>query len=316
MGTPTGCKINLRRRVIAVGLIWYRLVNYSLPGSRPVEVTLKIGSALPRLLERRYPTVRPTYPLLTVLYLLRIQDIMAVPITDNGNNRRAVFGFSILPKLVTLTAKNFDQYLAGPCEQGSDELDSFGMDDDVEKLLESFKKTKLGVALVNGKVKGESRTSFVSLVDLLRLYKTKQMESDMVVEEVASPLLSMPGRSSVREAVKTMFKLRQRKVFIAGERMFVSDRSIVDRFLSPASLVRVPGEREGLALDARIDTLKKTAPIEVAARTSLHAAALQLRREWGPCLTIQDRDAVVTPWDVIMKPWESGRLTIRARAPA
>ena len=54
---------------------------------------MKIGSALPRLLERSYPTVRPSYPLLTVLYLLRIQDIAAVPIVEDGTNRRAVFGF-------------------------------------------------------------------------------------------------------------------------------------------------------------------------------------------------------------------------------
>jgi len=113
-----------------------------------------------------------------------------------------------------------------------------------------------------------------------------------------------------------MFRLRQRKVFIVGERMYISDRSIVDRVLSPTSLVRAPGEREIPALDVQIDGLKKFAPIEVAEGMSVHTAALRLRNEWGPCLAIQGKDVVLTPWDVIMKPWEAGRLEIRAQARA
>jgi hypothetical protein len=187
------------------------------------------------------------------------------------------------------------------------------MDDDVETLLDCFQKQKFGVSLVHGRVKGEERTSLVSLADLLRLYKTKHLASDMVVQEVASPIVAMPGRSTVKEAVRTMFKLRQRSVFISGERMYISDRSIVERVLSPASLVQDPSEPEVPALDARIDSLRKTAPIEVSAGSSLHSAALRLRTNRGPCLSIQGKDAVVTTWDVIMKPWQAGKLTLSAR---
>lgn len=273
---------------------------------------MKIGSALPRLLERRYPTVKPSYPLLTVLYLLRIQDLAAVPIVADGKSPRAVFGFSILPKLMDLSSKSLDQYLAGPCGAASEELESFGMSDRVEDLLDSFERSKLGVALVNGKVRGESRTTLVSLVDLLRLYKTRQFESDMVVDEVGSPIVTLPGKTSVRSAVQTMFKLKVRRVFISGERSYISDRSIVERVLSPASLVRTPGDREMGAFDARIETLKKSPPLEVSSGSSLQTAALKLRSEWGPCLMIQDEDVVLTPWDVIMKPWNAERLRMKA----
>jgi hypothetical protein len=277
---------------------------------------MKIGTALPRLLERKYPIIRPSYPLLTVLYLLRIQDMAAVPITEDGKSRRAVFGYSTLPKLIELTPKNFDAYLEGPCERASEELGCFSMNDEVETLLDGFKKRRLGVSLVNGKVGGEERISLVTLVDLLRLYKTKHLASDMHTGDVASPILSMPGRSSVREALQAMFKLRQRRVFITGERMYISDRSIIERFLGPASLIRDRDAPDTGVLDARIDGLKKTAPIEVTSRASLQSAALRLRSEWGPCLIVKDRNVVVTPWDVIMKPWEAGRLTLSAHPPA
>ncbi|MGA2664608.1 MAG: hypothetical protein ABSF83_06675, partial [Nitrososphaerales archaeon] len=61
---------------------------------------MKIGSAFPRILDRWYPTIRPTYPLLTVLNLLRMQDVAAVPLDEGSDSRRAVFGFSSLPKLL------------------------------------------------------------------------------------------------------------------------------------------------------------------------------------------------------------------------
>ncbi len=274
---------------------------------------MKIGSAIPRLLERKYPTVRPSYPLLTVLYLLRIQDIPAVPIVGDGKAPRAVFGFSVLPKMMDLTPKTFDAYLSGPCEAASDELESFSMDDDVEDLLESFERTKLGVSLVSGKARGQPHATLVTLVDLLRLYKTRQFTSDMLVEEVGSPIVALPGKTSVRDAVQTMFRLKVRRVFISGERMYISDRSIVERVLSPASLVRSAGEEGIGALKAEIETLKKTSPIEVQKGTSLQSAALRLRSDWGPCLTVQGEDRVLTPWDVIMKPWAAERLTIRSQ---
>ena len=277
---------------------------------------MKIGAALPRLLERKFPTVRPSYPLLTVLYLLRVAEIAAVPITEDGSTRRAVFGFSILPKLIELAPKNFEEYLGGPCERASEELAFFKTDDDIETLLDGFKHSHLGVAIVAGKIGGRERTSLVTLADLLRLYKTKQFASDLLAGEVASPIFSMPGRSTVREAVKTMFKLRQRRVFIDGESTYISDRSIIERVLSPASLVRDRDEPDVAILDTRIDFLKKTAPIEITSRAKVQSAALRLRSDWGPCLIVKGKREVLTPWDVIMKPWEAGRLTIRSRPPA
>jgi CBS domain-containing protein len=275
---------------------------------------LKIAAALPRLLERRYPIVKPSYPLLTVLYLLRIQDLAAVPIADNGKGTRAIFGFSVLPQLMDLSSKALDQYLTGPCGAASEELGSFDMDDDVEDLLDSFEKTRLGVSLVNGRVTGEQRATLVSLADLVRLYRTKQFASDMTVDEVGSPFITLSRRTSVRDAVRTMFKLKVRRVFISGERVYISDRSILERVLSPATLVQTPGAKEMGVFDARIESLKKSPPIEVAPGSSLQSAASKLRSESGSCLTVQGKDVVLTPWDVIMKPWSADRLDLTTRA--
>ncbi len=273
---------------------------------------MRIGSAFPRLLERRYPTVKPSYSLVSVLYLLRMVDVAAVPLSEGLTSRRAVFGYSSLPKLMNLSPAAFDEFLDGPCERGAEKLDSFGLEDDVEKLLEAFKKRKLGFSLVNGKVRGEPRTILVSLVDIMGLYKTKQITSDMLVGEVSSPIFSMAGKSSIREALSAMFRLTHRTVFISGQRKYISDRSIIDRVFGPSSLDRIREGSKTDVLDAKIGALDKMTPIEVGGRTSLQAAVLRLE-DWGPCLAIKKKEEVVTAWDLVMKPWESGRLTISAR---
>jgi len=101
---------------------------------------VKIGSAFPHLLEKKYPSVKPAYPLLSVLNLLRMNDISAVPLDEGAASSRAVSGFSCLPKLMKMSPKSYEKFLEGPCEQGSSTLDSFGVEDDLENVLEALKK--------------------------------------------------------------------------------------------------------------------------------------------------------------------------------
>jgi len=242
-----------------------------------------------------------------------MEDVAAVPLSEGPSSRRAVFGFSSLPKLMNLSTRAFDEFLEGPCERGAEKLDSLSVNDDVEKLLEAFKKRKLGFSLVNGEVRGEPRTILISLIDLLGLYGTKQIATDMVVGEVASPIFSMSGKTSIRDALLAMFRLTHRTVFISGQRKYISDRSIIDRVLGPTALETIRDGTETDTLDVQIGALEKLTPIEVGARTSMQTAALRLR-DWGPCLAIRGEDSVVTAWDVVMKPWEAGRLTVNGRS--
>jgi CBS domain-containing protein len=274
---------------------------------------VKIRSAFPRLLEKRYPYVEPTFPLLTVLNLLRANHIAAVPLHEGLTSSRSVSGFSSLSKLMRMSSESFEGFLEGPCERGSKKVDSFGLDDDLEKLLEVFKKRRVAVSMVNGVVEGEPRFGLISLKDLLGLYKTGQFTSDLAVEDVSSQIFSLPGTTTVREALTAMFRLYHRSVFISGERKYISDRTIIDRVFDPSFLRPFHQSPTVGVFDARIGTLERTTPTQIGPLTSLKAAALRVRSEWGTCLTLRNRDTLVTPWDLIMKPWESGNLSIRER---
>ncbi len=240
-----------------------------------------------------------------------MNDISAVPIDEGPTSTRAVSGFSSLPKLMKMSPKSYEKFLEGPCEQGSSTLESFGMEDDLEGVLEALKRRKLGIAIVNGMVDGEVRFSLITMDDLLGLYQTRQFTSDLTVEDVSSPIFSLPAKTTVRKALTTMFRLSHRTVFISGERTYVSDRTIIDRVFDPTLLEPFHGGPMGSAFEARIGSLDRTTPVEVGSRTSLRTAAVLVKSEWGNCLVIRSREALVTPWDLVMKPWESGNLSMR-----
>ena len=59
-----------------------------------------------------------------------------------------------------------------------------------------------------------------------------------------------------------------------------------------------------------IEKLEKVAPLPITSRTTIKAAAKKLASDRGQCLVL-DATKVVTPWDLVMKPWLAGKLTIR-----
>src|SRR5208283_4774964 len=123
-----------------------------------------------------------------------MNDVDAVPIASvDGKENRAVFGFSSLPRFMALGPKRFANLLKEPCERSSDELASFGVDEDLESVLDTFASRRLGFALVHGVGAAENRRSLVTLGDVLELYRKNRVRTDLLVKEVATPMVSMPG---------------------------------------------------------------------------------------------------------------------------
>lgn len=268
--------------------------------------TVKIRNAFPHVLDRKYPVVKPEYPLLTVLYLLRMNDVAAVPLVGGAGGPRALFGFSSLARLLALPPGGFAAFLAEPCGNVADKLESVGVDDDLESLLEAFKARRLGVACVRGG--GPEKRSLVTLGDVIELYSKDRLRARSTLEEVASPVISARGETSIRKGIEEMFSRRIRRLFLSDDE-YVSDRSIMDRVFSPLVLDDVAADPTADVLAAPLNSLKKGAPIRVRRGTSIKAAAAKLRGEGLQCLVVGD--AVVTQWDLVMKPWLSGNVSIR-----
>jgi hypothetical protein len=268
---------------------------------------LKIRAAFPNILKRQYPFVKPDYPLLTVLYLLRMNEVDAVPLEpEEGKENRAVFGFSSLPKFMSLAPKRFAHLLKEPCARASDELATFGMDADLEDVLDAFASKRLGFAFVHGAGARSGRNSLITLGDFLEMYGKNTLSSDLLVRDVASSMLVVPDSTTIRSALQTMFRNRYRRVFVS-ERECVSERNVMQYVFSPLILEEL-GAGTGRDLMATpISRLGRSRPTVVPPYADLRTSALKLRGGMGRCLIVGS-GKLASPWDVVMKPWKSGRL--------
>jgi len=269
-----------------------------------------IGSAFPGIMEREYHILKPDFPLPHALYFLKMKDIDGIPITHQDPNvRRVVLGFSGLNELLRLGPKAFSDLLKAPCEQVSDELPVVGVEEEVGTLLDTFVGRKLGLALVREVSPGnQSRDSLISLTEFLDLYGTGTISSGLLVDDVGTPIFSMRGETPLRAALEAMFTHGYRRVFIEGEETYLSDRDLVNDILSPKVIAELGKDGADDVLSFPINKMKKSIPISVPPRMSLKDAAFTLGRQRGRCLSSGDK--VVTPWDIVVKPWNAKRLKI------
>lgn len=270
---------------------------------------MRLDAAFPDIVNRTYAIVKPSFPLITVLYLLRIQELAAVPLASEGKDGcSVVFGFSSLERLIEIGAKRFASLLQRPCGYASKRIDCLSADQDLGELLDSFEAQNLGVAAV--REDSSTRRSLVTLADVIELYERGSIRSDMVVEDVASPIFAMSGETSVRDAVQAMFEHRCRRIFVCGEEGYITERSVINYILSPWALVDYGREGQKDPLNAPIGKLMRVAPVSVSPRLGLREGALKLGEQKSGCLVLRGEEKVVTPWDLTLKPWTSGGLVV------
>ncbi len=272
----------------------------------PVFKLMRIGEALPNIFKKTYPVLEHGTQMLLAVSLLRFHQIDALPIGFKPRQKKkyAVFGFSCLAKLQETSPKDYGKFLEMPCEKASLELATVDVDDTIEDLLKVFQKTRFGFAWIESERLG----GFASLRDLLELYKSGLIYTKMTMEQVASPIFSMPADSSLKTVLQEMFNHRYRRIFVSNEKSLVTDRRIISYIFSASRLTETTKKPE-ILLDVKLGDLDKMEPVPMDGRTSITKAALSMRDTAEECL-ICDK-GVVTPWDLVMKPLIGGELVIK-----
>jgi hypothetical protein len=267
---------------------------------------LKIRDALPQVFNRAYPVLDPKMPMLPAVSMLRFQQIDGLPLVIDvtAARPRALHGYSLLKRLLALGQGGFWKFIERPCEDAAQSIGTVGADENLERLFDVFLKERFGFAWISDT---ERSGVPVSLADVLELYKTGTIESDLQVKDVASPVFALPGMTPLRKALLFMFSHRFRRVFLSAGGAFISDRSIISHLFSPAVLHDLAANPDSL-LEMPIAEIEKSRPRRVPGRTTLKAAANTLGGDIGQCLT--SRGTVITPWDIIMKPWVAKKLKI------
>lgn len=246
--------------------------------------------------------------MLLAVSLLRFHQIDALPIGFKRlqKKRFAVFGYSTLARLLETKPSDYGKFLEQPCEIASLELTSLPNTKDIETLLKTFSTTKFGFAWIEGKFESGG---FASLRDILNLYDNGTIATKMTVAEVASPIVSLKARTPLRDVINEMFNRRFRRMFVGGTGKVISDRRIIG-YLFSSSRLNVVSTKPQTLLDVKLGDLDALTPEKVNEKTSIAHAARVMKGQVEECLVSEN--GVVTPWDLVMKPWLRGKLEILA----
>lgn len=268
---------------------------------------MKIVEALPGIFSRTYPVLEPGTELLLAASLLRFHQIDAVPIDFKAGQKKhfAVLGYSCLANLLKTDPSWYKSFLEQPCERAAQEVATVAADDELGNLLKTFAKTEFGFAWVEGEFEVGA---LVSLRDVLGLYEYGTLTTPVKVDEVASPIYSMSSDATIREALAQMFSHRFRRVFLdKGKERVITDRKIISYVFSATRLEEVANSSKDL-LDSHLKEIEAMKPKMIKGNPKLKEAAGAMKSEVEECLVTEK--GVVTPWDVVMKPWKMGKLTI------
>lgn len=286
---------------------------------------MKLEEALPALAKRPISVVEGGTALLVAGTLLDTPRRDVLPIVKSARDKNTIgylskepgtclafSGYSLIAKLLETNPKHHYKFLFQPCESASMVVRPISEGGaNLVALLDSFAKSRFGWAMVG---KGSvDAGAVVTLADLMPLYGSGILLSDLAVEEVATPkILSLPRKTKLRDALREMMRRRIRRVFLIGEESFVSDREILEYIFSPQWLSKVR-DSPGKMLEAKLEDVERVEPVLVDGKATIKEASKLFMPESGSWCAACDA-GIVTPWDLVINPWKTGRLSIGEKA--
>jgi CBS domain-containing protein len=245
------------------------------------------------------------------LSVLGVHDIDAMTIWFGKNidwtKRYVVYGYSSILTLLRTAPKDYGLLMEQPCEAVAVEPATISENADLENLLDLFFKRRFGFAYVE-RAGGAQLGGFANLRDLVALYEKSVIKSDLRVGDVASyPIVTMPGESNLKDVLDKMVRKNVRRVLVSGtQNSMVSDRDIVS-FISSTYRQEEFRQDASRLLDAKLQDLKSVRPASVELELPVDQAA-KIVYQNGGCLICGE--GIVTPWDIVIKPWIQKKLLI------
>jgi hypothetical protein len=184
------------------------------------------------------------------------------------------------------------------------ELTRIKPDDDIESFLFNFKKSGIGYTWIESK----KAWGFASLIDSPDLYSKGMIDANMTVGQAASPIFPLPGETKIDVALQEMFDRKLGRVFVEGKDRLLTDRRIIGKLFSPDRLALASKDPKSF-LDLKLADIRAAKPMYVKDAARIKVAALSMKKVKEETLVCEK--GVVTPWDLVVKPLETGKLDIK-----
>lgn len=276
---------------------------------------MKLKEAFPELFRRPVPVVAQGTTILVagtlldtprrdVLPIVRSSDKTLSFVSNDGKHLIAFAGQAILSKLLEWNLRDHYMFLFEPIESASLQVLPIPIDEEISSLFRAFVRTKFGWSIIDD----HGTYAIVTLADLIPLYGRGVLETSLCARDVASPVFSLPQDTKLSKALQEMISRSVRRVFLSDTNRFVSDREILSYIFSPARLAIVRNSPQEM-LDAPLGDVGSVEAVNVDGSVTLREAS-ELFKPLSGAWCLACREGVITPWDLVVKPWKMGQLII------
>jgi len=215
-------------------------------------------------------------------------------------------GYSVLDAILKTDPKDFMKLLWRPCQNFASWIGSIKYIDSLDNLLRVIDATKFGDIAVEES--GDS-PALVTLQEILSLFRNNTIKSIRIVSSIGTEMIEISPDSHLMDALRMMFQMRIRRLFLTGERKravsrFVSSRHIIRFLFSPERLEIVKRNPE-LWTDAKLSEIEISNAKNISDEHVINQAAREIGDRVDDCLVCERSKKVVTRWDIVMKPWKA-----------
>ncbi|MDG6923107.1 MAG: CBS domain-containing protein [Nitrososphaerota archaeon] len=276
-------------------------------------MSLKIKDAFPEIVSRKLPRLQPSATTRDAISLLKSSKLNAVCIEPQTEHSReegrrrplAVSKYSILTSLSNTQPSHYEQFMDSSCTDSALLIGSASENDDIVSLLHVFESSTLGYSAIESSL--HKMMSMISIIDVLELYEKRIFTSDLFIADVATtPIFGLPPETSLRKALNAMVTRKFRRILIEGTKKIVSDSDIMDfLFEVEPKTVKFVSSR---LLDSNLADLHGREPPAIRPTEPIATAAKIASTAHQNCLLTDS--SIITPWDIVLKPWRLGRLRI------
>lgn len=217
-----------------------------------------------------------------------------------------VTGYSVISRLLESKPLQYATFLKSPCLLYCLSSGTISKDSDLQSLLHVYEATTFGFAMVHDEI--NQIFAKVSIEDLLTLFSEGILSSDISIDQVASrPAFLMSRGSTILECMREMETRKFRRVRINGTFSVVSDREIFDYLFNEKRIEAISRTPQHL-LDGTLEDVDAIQGMWIDDRENISKAArIMVQSKQRFLLT---DSGIVTPWDLIIKPWRLGALRI------
>ena len=277
------------------------------------DLKAPISEFFPKLFQRTLALAEGESPIITTGSMLTLADVHLMPVIKGLSPRRdekagltmypALAGYAFLKSIADTNPKDFYKLLWTPCKEIALWVGACYYSDPLAELLRVYDATKFG----NAKVEATNKTVAVPVSDIVGLIRDGLLEIDMTVKDLGSTRIEVAPGATLREAIEKMLARNVRRLFLSGrESKFVSGRTVLG-FLFSSERLYLARDHPEKWIQARVSDLVSGEARDVSSGATVRDACTKMGDEPDDCL-VTDDGKVVSRWDLVMKPWKSGRL--------